>query len=102
MNLEQINLLFSKEYVKLTKTKNRTIYEFPIEDENIDIVTVNSFGDEWQAFHGFEEQEIQKLGDEYFDIITPEMLNSSCSVLEVGCGSGRFFKYITKRGGKVV
>lgn len=96
------NSVFSKKYTSVIQTENRSIYEFPVEDGNIDMVTVDSFGDEWQAFHGFEEQEIQKLGDEYFDIITPEMLNASTSVLEVGCGSGRFLKYISERAGMVV
>ncbi|HEX8315950.1 MAG TPA: class I SAM-dependent methyltransferase [Flavisolibacter sp.] len=102
MNTLQISDLFSKKYSRLTQTKNRAIYEFPIEDGNIDMVTVDSFGEEWQAFHGFEEQEIQKLGDEYFDIITPEMLNKSTSVLEVGCGSGRFLKYVSTKAGFIV
>ena len=102
MNTEDIESIFSKKYSKLIPTPNRTIYEFPIEDSNIDMVTVDSFGDEWQAFHGFEEAEIQKLGDEYFDIITPQMLNPSTSVLEVGCGSGRFLKYLSDKAGFIV
>ncbi len=84
------------------KTKNRNIYEFSINDDNIDHVTVDSFGDEWQAFHGFEEKEIQNLGDEYFDIVTQEMLNKSTTVLEVGCGSGRFLKYLINKAGFIV
>jgi ubiquinone/menaquinone biosynthesis C-methylase UbiE len=99
---QTLNSLFSKECTGTIQTPNRSIYEFLIEDGNIDMVTVDSFGDEWQAFHGFEEQEIQKLGDEYFDIITPEMLNASTAVLEVGCGSGRFLKYVSEKAGLVV
>lgn len=102
MTTEASEKLFSKKYSRAIQTKNRTIYEFPIEDSNIDMVTVDSFGDEWQAFHGFEEKEIQKLGDEYFDIITPEMLNHTSSVMEVGCGSGRFLKYLSDKAGFLV
>jgi SAM-dependent methyltransferase len=102
MKTEEIAGIFSKKYLRQIPTPNRTIYEFPIEDSNIDMVTVDSFGDEWQAFHGFEEAEIQKLGDEYFDIITPQMLNGSTSVLEVGCGSGRFLKYLSDKAGFIV
>ena len=83
-------------------TKNRTIYEFTVGNGNIDMATVDSFGDEWQAFHGFSEKEIEKLGDEYFDIITPAMLNPSTTVLEVGCGSGRFLKYLSSKAGIIV
>ena len=92
---------FIKPY-KILTTKNREIPEFPTVDNNIDLVTVDSFGDEWQAFHGFGEKEIQKLGDEYFDIITSEMLNSSTTVLEVGCGSGRFLKYVSNKASFIV
>lgn len=92
---------FTKPY-KILTTKNREILEFSIVDDNIDLVTVDSFGDEWQAFHGFEEKEIQKLGDEYFDIITSEMINPSTTVLEVGCGSGRFLKYVSDKAGFIV
>lgn len=94
--------IFSKKYSRVIQTKNRSIYEFSIEDDNIDMQTVDSFGEEWQAFHGFDESEIQKLGDEYFDIITPQMLNVSTSVLEVGCGSGRFLKYLNDKAGFLV
>ena len=69
---------FNRAY-SLLKTGHREIYNFQIRDENIDQKTVDSFGDEWQAFHGFDEKEIQKLGDEYFDIITPQMLNKTSS-----------------------
>ncbi len=103
MSIEQeVKSLFSKPHHNVIKAKNSHIYEFTIEDSNIDKVTVDSFGDEWQAFHGFSEHEIQKLGDEYFDIITPQMLNGSTSVLEIGCGSGRFLKYVSERAHMVV
>lgn len=102
MTIETSEKLFSRNYLKTVETNNRCIYEFSIEHENIDMVTVDSFGDEWQAFHGFDEKEIQKLGDEYFDIITPQMVNNSTSVMEVGCGSGRFLKYLSDKAGFLV
>jgi SAM-dependent methyltransferase len=93
---------FSRPYRRKLDGANRQIYEFSRQDENIDEQTVSSFGDEWQAFHGFAEEEIEKLGDEYFDIITPTMLHSKSSVLEVGCGSGRFLKYLSGKAGSLV
>jgi SAM-dependent methyltransferase len=96
----QIN--FSKPPLKEINTGNRIIYEFEVGDINIDELTVASFGEEWQAFHGFSDEEVEKLGDEYFDIITPEMLNKKSSVLEVGCGSGRFLKYLVDKVGTLV
>jgi ubiquinone/menaquinone biosynthesis C-methylase UbiE len=97
-----MDISFSKPFTRTIATKNRVIYDFPIDNENIDLDTVNSFGDEWQAFHGFDEKEIIKLGDEYFDIVTPEMINKNTTVLEVGCGSGRFLKYLSTRAGFLV
>jgi ubiquinone/menaquinone biosynthesis C-methylase UbiE len=93
---------FNCPHTQLIKTKNRTIYEFSLDNENIDTTTVESFGDEWQAFHGFDEKEIIKLGDEYFDIVTREMLNEKTRLLEVGCGSGRFLKYLSDKAGFLV
>src|SRR4051812_47538763 len=93
--------LFNRPY-KTIQAKNRVIYDFPLADRNIDQTTVDSFGEEWKAFHGFKESEIMKLGDEYFDIVTAEMLNENTTLLEVGCGSGRFLKYLSTRAGFLV
>jgi len=92
---------FSKPY-RILKSKNRDIYEFSLDNENIDPKTVDSFGEEWQSFHDFDEGEIRKLGDEYFDIVTPEMINENTRLLEVGCGSGRFLKYLSTKAGFLV
>src|SRR5215467_4009504 len=97
-----IKSFFTKEYKSKIETANRSIYEFSIEGNNIDEATVESFGNEWLAFHDFNGKEIEKLGDEYFDIISSAMLNASTSVLEVGCGSGRFLKYLSDKAGFLV
>lgn len=93
---------FSKSYKRILKGKYRDIYDFPLDNENIDPHTVDSFGEEWKAFHGFDEKEIMKLGEEYFDIVTSQMINESTSLLEVGCGSGRFLKYLSTRAGFLI
>jgi ubiquinone/menaquinone biosynthesis C-methylase UbiE len=103
MNTDTITAVsFSRPYIRLLMGRNRTIYEFEVVNENIDLNTVDSFGEEWQAFHGFDEAELMKLGDEYFDIVTPEMINGNTTVLEVGCGSGRFLKYLSSKAGFLV
>jgi SAM-dependent methyltransferase len=102
MLTDTMNLEFTRPYKQVIKTKYRDIYDFPLQDDNIDKTTVESFGDEWQAFHGFEAEEMMRLGDEYFDIITPGMLNEQTKVLEVGCGSGRFLKYVSGKSNFVV
>ena len=66
-------------------------------DQNIDIDTVNSFGEEWTKFSSFSEEEIKNAGDQYFDIVTEEICNSSSVVLDMGCGTGRWSKYLANR-----
>jgi ubiquinone/menaquinone biosynthesis C-methylase UbiE len=61
---------------------------------NIDISTVQSFGDEWTKFNKFSDEEIGKIGDSYFDIVTTEMLGKDKLAIDFGCGSGRWTKYV--------
>lgn len=61
---------------------------------NIDKAVVDSFGEEWSTFHHFEEDEIAKIGSEYFDIVSSEIVSPESKVLDVGCGSGRWSKYL--------
>jgi SAM-dependent methyltransferase len=83
--------------VNVVTTKNRKIACFMIDDSNIDKSTVDSFGQEWKAFHEFGEKELQRLGDSYFDIVTNDMINDDTIAADFGCGSGRWTKYIAPR-----
>lgn len=69
--------------------------------ENIDRETVHSFGEEWKAFHQFDDTELKKIGDTYFDIVTPEMLGPEKIAADFGCGTGRWTKYIHDKVGSV-
>lgn len=64
---------------------------------NSDADTVHSFGDEWEKFDTFDEAELKTAGDQYFDIVTPEMLGTTCEALDIGCGSGRWSRYLAPR-----
>lgn len=64
-------------------------------DKNIDTQTVAAFGEEWDAFHGFNDAEIEHIGKEYFDITDSRHFNQGSIVLDVGCGSGRWSKYLS-------
>ena len=81
------------------KVGERTIYLFETDTGNIDSITVDSFGEEWNKFHGFSNQEIENIGNEYFDIVTDKELNKESLVLDVGCGSGRWSKYLSDKAG---
>ena len=84
------------------KTANRIIRCFDMPMENIDPNTVSSFGEEWKAFHGFSEKDLKRIGDIYFDIVSDDMLNDQSTVIDIGCGSGRFIKYLGNRYKKII
>ncbi len=62
-------------------------------DSNIDKKTVHSFGEEWEKFHHFSEELIQQAGEQYFDIV-PESVLKDAYMIDIGCGSGRWTKYL--------
>lgn len=83
--------------VKETTINSTIVSEFEIDGENIDLQTVESFGDEWKKFNAFSEEEIKNAGDQYFDIVDFEELPEDAQVLDLGCGSGRWTKYMYKK-----
>jgi len=66
-------------------------------NSNIDLKTVNSFSEEWLKFNNFSEEEITNAGKQYFDIIDESIMNKNSLVLDIGCGSGRWTKYIAPK-----
>ena len=68
-------------------------------EQNIDHKTVESFGEEWTKFDSFSFEEIKNAGDQYFDIVSDEVLNKNTVVLDLGCGTGRWSKYIGDKAG---
>lgn len=91
-------LKYNIEPNKLIKFRETEIASFLQDnDTNIDWKTVESFGEEWEKFNFFSDEEIKKAGDEYFDIIDDKMLSVNSLVLDVGCGSGRWSKYIVDK-----
>lgn len=66
---------------------------------NIDWATVDAFGEEWTRFPTFDEGELNVTGDQYFDIVRSDMLATDSQVLDVGCGSGRWTRYLATRAG---
>ncbi|MEZ4888688.1 MAG: class I SAM-dependent methyltransferase [Chitinophagales bacterium] len=71
------------------------------EQQFADDQTIDSFGEEWQRFHQFEAAELERIGEEYFDVVNEAMLNKDSRVLDIGCGSGRWSKYVSSRAGFV-
>ena len=71
------------------------------ENAHFDPDTVRSFGDEWDKFDQFTEEEIKNAGDQYFDIVPPGLLNHKTQALDLGCGSGRWTRYLAPKVGSV-
>ncbi|MEO8721662.1 MAG: class I SAM-dependent methyltransferase [Ginsengibacter sp.] len=84
---------------EIIKTKNRDINIFNIDGKNIDKRVVDEFGDEWLKFFEHDDDLIRKGGEEYFDILNENMINRHTYLLDVGCGTGRWTKYLASKVG---
>ncbi|MBL7962517.1 MAG: class I SAM-dependent methyltransferase [Flavobacteriales bacterium] len=63
--------------------------------------TIRSFGEEWAKFHAFDAGEIERAGNEYFDIVPGGLLGPGVLAMDLGCGSGRWSRYLSERVGHV-
>lgn len=90
-----------KESATVIKSGTHLIKCYEEMGENIDLTTVHSFGEEWKAFHQFKDEEIKKIGDTYFDIVTDDMVGQDKIAADFGCGTGRWSKYFHNRVGAV-
>lgn len=70
-----------------------------VESANIDPIVVNYFGEEWKKFNNFSDAEINKIGDMYFDIIDEHIINKNTYGIDIGCGTGRWTKYLIDKIG---
>jgi SAM-dependent methyltransferase len=84
----------------VSKVDQTDVYNFvTTEDHNVDMETVNSFGAEWEAFHEFGESDIKQIGSDYFDIVDERHISKKTVALDVGCGSGRWSKFLAPKVG---
>lgn len=84
---------------KYEETDAGSVAVFPA-GENLDEETVSSFGDEWSRFSTFNQNEIDQLGIKYFRILLP-LLKKESLVLDAGCGTGRWSKYLSPHVGRI-
>jgi len=70
---------------------------------NIDFETVSSFGSEWTEFDQslFSNNEFEKIFREYFSIFPWEILPEQSVGFDMGCGSGRWAKFVSPKVGKL-
>lgn len=69
--------------------------------KNIDIKTIESFGDEWLKYDqsGMEENESGTLFKRYFLIFPWNKLPKNAKGFDMGCGSGRWAKFVARKVG---
>ncbi|MDP1872163.1 MAG: class I SAM-dependent methyltransferase [Gallionella sp.] len=69
--------------------------------KNLDVVTVNSFGDEWSRFDqlGLPEEEASRIFYEYFSVFPWDSLPKNATGFDMGCGSGRWARLMAPRVG---
>lgn len=92
---------YNQSPVSVNKGENKAISCFNTEFDgaNIDHNVVKTFGEEWEKFNSFEDSEISKIGDMYFDIVDEKMLNKNSYCIDIGCGTGRWTKYLLDKIG---
>ncbi|MEO8399262.1 MAG: class I SAM-dependent methyltransferase [Ignavibacteriaceae bacterium] len=96
-----MNIKYSYESppLQVINTGNKDINIFSVIGGNIDKKVVNDFGEEWLKFHDFSDDLIKKAGDEYFDVVDEKMVNKNSYAIDIGCGTGRWTKYLSSRAG---
>lgn len=70
---------------------------------NLDEQVVAGFGDEWARFDqsGLDESELGLMFDNYFSIFPWDALPDHAVGFDLGCGSGRWAKFVAPRVGKL-
>lgn len=90
---------YNKEPLAVIKAKNRPISIFSTAGENIDTAVVDAFGEEWLKFQHYSDEDIYSLAIMYFDILTDDIINKNTYALDIGCGTGRWTKFLSDRLG---
>jgi SAM-dependent methyltransferase len=70
-------------------------------NKNIDIKTVDGFGDEWERFDqaDLDPEEQKAIFENYFPIFPWNLLSTKSIGFDMGCGSGRWAKLVSDRVG---
>lgn len=77
--------------------------EMPKKPSNVDPRVVEDFGNEWKTFNHEEVDEaaLARVFAQYFDIFPFDKIDSGSVGFDMGCGSGRWAKFIAPRVGRL-
>lgn len=92
---------YNQKPIEIISTDNKNISIFNTDGKNIDKEVVETFGEEWLKFNAFSEKDILVAGNEYFDILNENVINKDSYILDIGCGTGRWSKYLSSKVGFV-
>lgn len=94
-----IPVKFKNEPLSIVTRYKKPVYIFSQESlGNQDDFVVKSFGEEWDKFNDFSDKDLQEMGDEFFDIVN-SILTKDIYAIDIGCGSGRWIKYLSDKLG---
>ena len=67
--------------------------------QNTEQKVIKDFGDEWSAYpqDNLEGDELNEIFKKYFSIFPQPFLNSESVGFDMGCGSGRWAKFIAPK-----
>lgn len=69
------------------------------DDLSLDLKTVESFGKEWEKFNSFKAEDLASSAAEYFDVWSKADIPKNASLIDVGCGTGRWSRHVADRVG---
>ena len=64
--------------------------------QNIDRDVIRSFGEEWNHYKQ-DNEDLTSAFKQYFNIFPKQFLNKNCVGFDMGCGSGRWAKFIAPK-----
>jgi len=69
--------------------------------QNVDVATVDDFGNEWDAYKQEDHLILKHAFDQYFNIFPWELVDEKSEGFDMGCGSGRWARFVAPNVGRL-